>query len=89
MRAGSANPAPESAAFAAYSPDSAAPEEDEPAAETEFDRALAAALKTAPGIASETDRAVREKLLAKIGRKLSSLGYETSVIYAVFDRLRG
>ena len=89
VRAGSANPAPESAAFAAYSPDSAAPEEDEPAAETEFDRALAAALKTAPGIASETDRAVREKLLAKIGRKLSSLGYETSVIYAVFDRLRG
>ncbi|MBQ1908040.1 MAG: RecX family transcriptional regulator [Firmicutes bacterium] len=57
---------------------------------SETDRALAEARRALRGKSLEgLERAEREKLLARAGRKLASLGYETSVIYEVLGRLRG
>ena len=62
----------------------------EEAETSEAERAMEEARRALKGRSLEgLERPEREKLLARAGRKLASLGYETSVIYEVLGRLRG
>lgn len=59
----------------------------EESGESEYDRAYAQALKILP-LPEEDEEKPDEKKLAKLGRRLSALGYTPGIIYSILDKYR-
>lgn len=59
----------------------------EESGESEYDRALAQALRILP-IPEEGEEKADGKKLARLGRRLSSLGYSPGIIYSILDKYK-